>query len=119
MYNKLIDININEKIEYINDILSIGHTTYLLMAIELNDIDVIKLFLDYPDIDVNAGSEFHDENQKIMKRMTPLYLAVEYNMDEVVDLLLQFPQIKVNIKSFDCHSDGEETPLFSAIKKKT
>lgn len=118
LYNNLIDININEKIEYIDDILSIGHTTYLLMAIELNDIDVIKLFLDYPDIDVNAGSEFHDENQKIMKRMTPLYLAVEYNMDEAVDILLQFPQIKVNIKSFDCYSDGEETPLFSAIKNK-
>ena len=131
LQNKLIDLKINEKITVFDQQISSrllcskfnvchGYSTYLVLAIDLGDIEIIKLILEYPDIDVNSGIEFcyKIENQSKFQRYTPLYFAIENNMAEVVELLLQFPQIDVNIKSSKYKKGVEDTSLICAIENK-
>lgn len=124
--NHLIDIKINEKVTVFDQPIRYlfsstnnlhGHITYLILAIDLGDIDIIKLILEYPDIDVNAELEFCYEKNKQIKfeKTTPIYTAIKNNMVEVVELLLQFPQIDVNRESSNHQKGVEETPLICAI----
>lgn len=81
LQNKLIDININEKLivfdqklQFLNTIHKIRRckSIYLILAIEMEDIDIIKMILDYPDIDINDDYEcFYDiDNQEKMVKKT-------------------------------------------------
>lgn len=107
--------------------------TLLYIAIEKNDIDLVKLLLAREDINANIltnsrSSSYFDENDK----ETPLFLAVKTKNLEVVQMLLAHPKIDVNKKSIIAGSYSEiygrincigsikteKNPLYLAIEKR-
>lgn len=104
----------------------------LYIAIENNDIDLVKLLLARQDINVNILT-----NQKIdmifgeKNRETPLFLAVKIKNMEIIHMLLAHPKIDINKKSIICGSycdrygrinaiggiTKEKSPLYLAIEE--
>ena len=63
--------------------------TALHKACKKNKIELIKLLLAHPDIDVNITNENENKN-------TALYHACNRNNIKIVKLLLEHPKIKLN-----------------------
>lgn len=62
-------------------------------ACNLGHIDIVKLLLRVPSIDINTN----DPN--LFQGSNPLYVACEYGDTEIVKLLLALPIINVNIRN--------------------
>ncbi|KAK8836716.1 hypothetical protein M9Y10_037232 [Tritrichomonas musculus] len=127
-------ININQKIKIpigilqLKTLLIYGFTRYsdevdektpLIIAIELERIDFIKLLLSQPNIDVNARkiSNYYNysclpaKNTKLeydfVNEKSPLHVAYEINNMEIIKILLSFPNIDVNNKYIKKKVKGE------------
>ena len=125
-----IDVNIEYKNERSSstknnnqanyDTIQIDKKSAIYLAIEHDNIEIVKLLLQQKNIDLNLICE---NNNKEMK--TPLYLAVENKKIEIIKLLLENPNIDVNIQSGTKGDNGKcenkllthSTPLHLAIKK--
>lgn len=103
--------------------------TVLYLAIENNNLDIVKICLEQPNIDVNIPflvkdltelrihklSDYFDEPCPIKVKFSPLHLAVSMSNSDIIGLLLKHPNIDINIKSSNLR-----TPLHIAvIKQKT
>ncbi len=71
--------------------------TALNMAVEYNNIDLVKLLLSCKNINVNIES-ISIPRSKAKYNKTALYIAVEKNNEEIIKLLLENPLIDVNAK---------------------
>ncbi|KAK8847051.1 hypothetical protein M9Y10_019626 [Tritrichomonas musculus] len=71
----------------------------LHIAIEKENIDIVKLLLKKPEIDVNQQCIRYHYNYKVKETLTPLHIAIEKENCEIVELLLQNPNIDVNKRS--------------------
>lgn len=97
----------------------------LHVAIEKNNIDIVKLLLSDPKINVNIKSIFENRNNiKILKyeEKTSLDIAIEKNYIEIAKLLINHKDIQINYVSkcfFDTYMKKEEnkSPLNLAIEK--
>lgn len=105
-----------------------GEKTLLHLAIEDNNIDIVKFLLSFDDLDINLKSEcikygFYD------KDLTPLCFAIENSNIEIVKALLANDKIDINCRSeyFESkrtHIDvndgmkifGKMKPLFLAVE---
>ena len=70
-------------------------TTVLNLAIEKNNIDIVKFLLSIDGIDVNCRSII-TENDVNIKSKTALHISVENKNVEIIKLLLNHDQINVN-----------------------
>lgn len=76
-----------------------GAKTPLFAAIELNDVQMIKILLSHPEIDVNAKSICYSPYKKSL--VVPLYEAVRLKNDEIQQLLMSNEKIDVGkVSSF-------------------
>ena len=71
----------------------------------MGHVEIIKLLLQHPSININQGSKFDDQN------CTPLYIACEEGQIEAIKHLLQRDNIDINKPMKD-----ESTPLWTASK---
>lgn len=145
LQNAYIDINypmISTFVSTESDFLSISRheskreRTALHLAIENNDIEIVKLLLSNDKVDVNSCIKFtsfgSEKNENInyscaIKQETPaLYFAVDENCIEIVRLLLKNEKIDVNLPSVN-KIDSSDTkfskyeeiaPLHVAVKNK-
>lgn len=110
--------------------------TALLLAIEENEIEIVKLLLSNDKIDINCFVKFdifgHEKDEirnykcTVEQETSALYLAIDQNLIEIANLLLENKKIDVNLPTknkTDCsdkkYSKHEEiTPLIIAIKKR-
>lgn len=80
--------------------------TALNVAIEKGNIDIVKLLLSNPKIDINIVSNeynYFSGNREILKEKyakTALFKAVEKENVEIVKLLLERPEININFKEY-------------------
>lgn len=84
-----------------------------MYAVERNNLEIIKLLLENPNIDVNRKSHTYkkawyqyekDENIVEFAEMAPLHSAVIYDNLEIVKLLLDYPYTDINSKIYYmCH----------------
>lgn len=79
--------------------------TPLYLAVENGHVDVVRVLLDHPDIDVNVKDKYS---------VFPLWLAVEYNDSKMVEALLRHSSIDVNAK-YICND--HYTSLHNAVEK--
>jgi ankyrin repeat protein len=91
------------------------------MAISSNRIEIVKLLLDYPGVDVNIGTTREDSDYTPYGA-TPLGMAVYQGATEIVELLLDDPRVNVNIGtaidyeySYYAQLSSYYTPLSIAI----
>ncbi|EFC35804.1 predicted protein, partial [Naegleria gruberi] len=68
----------------INDLQTDRKTSLLAIACEKSNLEIIKILLSVPNINVNLGHK------------PPLYIACERGSEEIVKLLLNIPTINVN-----------------------
>lgn len=78
--------------------------TSLYRAIELDNIDIVKLLLAQPKIDVNSGIKeisvsYYDDKKDVMLNKSPLYLAVENENIGMVKILIEQSKVNVNFVS--------------------
>ncbi|KAK8853002.1 hypothetical protein M9Y10_018000 [Tritrichomonas musculus] len=88
--NKNIDIN---TIKYLSKF------TALHLAAQNDNIEIVKLLLSTPNVDVNVQSEDIIDDGKIQKGFTALHFAALNNNIEIAKLLLSTPNIDVNIQT--------------------
>ena len=110
-YDKISDLFQSQKGKIRNKI------TTLYSSIMSNDIDIVKLLLGNPNVDVNKISALTVSNNKKPKGLiltrAPLHLAVDNKNIEIIQLLLKQKEIKINIldendkKPID-HTDDEK-----------
>jgi ankyrin repeat protein len=123
-------------IDSINSINSSGMNFLFICYVDTNKIEILKLLLKLPDINVNIQDKYkenilhsacEENNIKIVKLLlahpnidvniknkyerTPLYIACRYNNIELAKLLLTHSNIDVNVKDVD-----GDTPLYYACK---
>jgi len=135
---ELLDSGIDINIKYEKKSTLFYLFTPLHLACFYSNIDIIKLLLSYPDINVNiqdnnGNTPLHlpcsdelvninvvelllahpdiDVNIQDKYENTPLYKACYNNNINIIRLLLAHPNINVNIKN-----KNEETPLYRACK---
>lgn len=93
--------------------------TALHIAIEIQNIEIIKLLISCPEINVNAKYISSDSGQE-KREQAALHMAIDSKNIEIVKILLSCPNIDVNIKNFyHNYYDKyiyERTPLNTAIK---
>jgi len=77
-----------------------GDHSALTLAVEISTLEIVKLLLSQPGIDVNITSRSY----------TPLMIAAEFGKTEVVKLLLSHPDVDIN-----CQNENGFTALFLAI----
>ena len=96
------------------------------MAIEKENIEIIKLLLSYPNIDVNSLSKFikNDDFDKRYIEKSPIHLAVEKENLEIIQLLASHPSIDINsemissISKEDDRQSQKKTAFHIAIEKR-
>ncbi|KAK8860425.1 LON peptidase N-terminal domain and RING finger protein 2 [Tritrichomonas musculus] len=82
----------------------------LHMAIESENVEIVRLLLEYEGTDVNIqpivktftysyGDNGNEVERRKLKKMTPLYLAVEKNNVQIVQLLAEHKKVDINMKS--------------------
>ncbi len=77
---------------------------WLRSAVSDNNIELVKVLLKYPGINVNVGEYMHQ---------TPLYIAVEKGNVEMVKLLISVPDIR-----FDKRDTFGQTLLHHVVERK-
>lgn len=81
-FTRLLDYHINDPIPYREE-------TYLLnIMVNQNKIEIVKLLLSHPKINVNSLDELGN---------TSLYTACDKKYIEIIKILLQHPDIDVNL----------------------
>lgn len=86
--------------------------TVLMKAAQLRKIDLIKILINIPGIDVNLQNELGDTALHLaVKRGEVAQEEVEENRIEIIELLLNAPAIKIDIEN----EDGQK-PINEAIK---
>ena len=70
--------------------IDINSRLYIIIASSHNYTDIVKLLLNYPNINVNIQDNFGD---------TPLIWAIDNPQKDIVKLLLNQPDVDVNIKN--------------------
>lgn len=82
------------------------HTSLLYLAIEDDEVDLVRILLESPEIDVNFETCLYTytSNHDVMKEYirTPLSLAIEKGNIDIVRLLLSNDRINVNARDIDC-----------------
>lgn len=69
----------------------------LYFAINNNSVEMVKLLLSNPDIDVNMKNEY-DIFETLYIYRTPLHYAVRNGNTDIINLLLANKKIKVDVK---------------------
>lgn len=87
----------------VNNYATMNSLTPLYLAIESCNIEIVKLLLGHPKINVNKLSGFH---------ILPLHLAVKNNYIDIVKLLLAHRDIEINKIQYN-----EKTALFVAAEE--
>ena len=107
-YDEIVDIFKVQKGRIKNKI------TTLCLSVMSNDIDIVKLLLNVPNVDVNKVSVIDSEKYRETAMIrAPLHLAVDEKNIEIIQLLLQQKDIDTNIidenekKPID-HTDDEK-----------
>ncbi|KAK8840533.1 hypothetical protein M9Y10_030741 [Tritrichomonas musculus] len=107
-YDEIVDIFKVQKGRIKNKI------TTLCLSVMSNDIDIVKLLLSVPNVDVNKVSVIDSEKYREAAMIrAPLHLAVDEKNIEIIQLLLQQKDIDTNIidenekKPID-HTDDEK-----------
>lgn len=80
----------------------------LMYAVERNNLEIIKLLLANPSIEVNRKAylykkewyEFDKDHCVELDEMTPLHSAVKYNNPDIVKHLIDFPDTDINCKTY-------------------
>jgi len=129
------DININTNLSNSPDI---TYYSILMLAIDLNKVEIVEKLLKHPDIDINKMGvksepallyaiytdktyfaklllddpriDIHIKNKK---NENALYIAANEGNTTIVEEILKFPNVDVNIQS----KDWGFTPLFEAARK--
>ena len=93
----------------------------LTIAIEKGYIEIAKLLLSHPQIDVNFNHKIEDNDNDNIDVKSALILAIENEELDIVKLLLANPKIDVNARSIKKKAYekdyDEKTPLYFAIQK--
>lgn len=76
------------------------------MAVEGNNVEVVKLLLSHPKIDINSSSLLNFDGNDVSEEETALHLAVKNEKIEIIKLLLNHEDIDVHSKNND-----DETPI--------
>lgn len=98
-----------------------GAKTPLFVAIEFENISIIKLLLSHPKIDVNARSICYQPYVK--QHITPLYKAIYLKNEEIEKLLLSNEQIDIEklsgfyVESKNSRKDGFGIRIFKLKDK--
>jgi ankyrin repeat protein len=71
----------------------------MYIACDLNKVDMVRLLIEYPHIDVNKRNSFESNN-------TPLHKACNKSYKKIIELLVSHPEININAQN----SSGN-TPL--------
>ena len=107
-----------------NGFLEYKESAPIIFAITNLNIEIIKIFLAYPEFDVNIGNKHYlstnaMENYFISLSL-PLHEAINLGYSNIVELLLQRKDIDINAKSISTIDNNrtEMTPLYMAIKNK-
>jgi len=87
----------------LNAVYGIKAETPLLTACRHGHLEVVKLLLEQPDIQVNKATK---------QRATPLYIACQEGFDEIVKLLLNHPDVDINRPANEA-----DTPLYIACQE--
>lgn len=82
-------LNSSSSIEKVNPNFVFRGKQALMKAVELNQIDMVKLLLKFPNVDVNV----------ICGGLTPLHQAAKNGNLEIVKILLEFNGIKYNLST--------------------
>lgn len=111
------NIDVNEKCIEINDDKE-ARSSALHMAISEDNIEIIKLLLSHPKIDVNSTASMKASNNEI-SGLTALHDAVKDEKVEIVELLLSHPKINVFMQMTSKNSSNfiQLTPLHLAFAK--
>ena len=114
MYSLIYDANKNPNE---NENSKLFHRqTALYLTIKSECLEIVKLLLNHPNVDVNIMSFNTNSDDKYEE--TPLYCSIRENKDEITKLFLMHPKINVNIKShiFIKEYEINEPALNLAIK---
>lgn len=85
-------------------------------AILKENVDIVKILVDDPRVDVNLLSEFYsneDKNENCYE--APLHMAIDKSNIKIVEILLSSPKIDVNIKTSHSLIKENQTPLHFAV----
>ena len=73
--------------------------TALLIAVEIEDLDLVRLLLSNEKIDINLSKEhltINEYKNKYSEKIAPFYLAVEKENLEIIKLFLKHEKIDIN-----------------------
>ena len=91
----------------------------LYLAVSNSNIDIVRLLLNHPKIDINMKSVLYNDTKQLR---TSLHKAVENKQIDIIKLLLQHKNININSldenkkKPIDYTDDEEIKELFNNVK---